>query len=299
MVNLEWYRTFKAIYERGTLTGAAEMLLITQPGVSQQLTALETYMGVKLFERKPRRMLPTSYGTQLYNQIEDAILQLEKTESSFKRKSLMKRPLVRIGMPVEMFQHAFIPILKELDLDIVFTFDEPEKLQEKLFKKELDLSITTLKTNYQNIEYQHLCKEELLLVCNKDLDTVPFNKFLYEKKLKEAEKWLADQDWYSYSYKMETIKSFWTDNFKKHPYFQPRFVIPSMASMLHAIQTNEGLCLLPKGLCNDLLERKAIKELWQGIQTTYYNKYFAINTQSKSLKQIEEIIEIITNNIYQ
>jgi Transcriptional regulator len=45
MVNLEWYRTFKAIYEQGTLTGAAEILLITQPGVSQQLTALETYMG--------------------------------------------------------------------------------------------------------------------------------------------------------------------------------------------------------------------------------------------------------------
>ena len=32
MVNLEWFRTFKAIYETGTLTGAAESLYISQPG---------------------------------------------------------------------------------------------------------------------------------------------------------------------------------------------------------------------------------------------------------------------------
>ena len=48
-------QNLKAIYERGTLTGAAEFLLLTQPAVSQQLTALETYMGVQLFERKPRK----------------------------------------------------------------------------------------------------------------------------------------------------------------------------------------------------------------------------------------------------
>ncbi|CEJ70237.1 Bacterial regulatory helix-turn-helix protein, lysR family [Chryseobacterium oranimense G311] len=34
MVNLEWYRTFKAIYKTGTLTGAADSLFISQPGVS-------------------------------------------------------------------------------------------------------------------------------------------------------------------------------------------------------------------------------------------------------------------------
>lgn len=49
--NLEWYRTFKAIYEKGTLTAAAESLFISQPGVSLHLSSLESYMGVKLFDR--------------------------------------------------------------------------------------------------------------------------------------------------------------------------------------------------------------------------------------------------------
>jgi len=296
MVNLEWYRTFKAIYKRGTLTGAAETLLLTQPGVSQQLTALETYMGVKLFERKPRKMLPTPHGIQLYNQIEDAIIRLEKTEENFKRRTLKNRPTARVGMPMEMFSYAFASILDQLDMNVEFTFGETENLQDKLFKKQLDLIITTLQHNYQNIEYRHLCREAVILICSKDLDTVPFNRFIYEKKIDEAEKWLSEQNWYSYSHKMETIKSFWIDNFKKRPYFKPRYVIPNLTAILSAIQQNEGLCLLPLSVCNELLETGTIKELWQGVQTTYYDKYFAIQTQSKNLKQVEEIIDKIISN---
>ncbi|MCT4604369.1 MAG: LysR family transcriptional regulator [Marinifilum sp.] len=296
MVNLEWYRTFKAIYERGTLTGAAETLLITQPGVSQQLTALETYMGVKLFERKPRKMLPTPHGMQLYIQVEEAIQQLEKTEENFKRRSLINRPTAKVGMSIEMFNHAFANILDELDMNVEFTFGEYEDLQSKLFTKSLDLTITTLQYNYQHIEYKHFCKEALLMVCSKDLDTIPFNRFIYERKTDKAEKWLSQQNWYSYTHKMETIKSFWTQNFKKKPYFKPRYVIPSLSGMLQAIQLNKGICILPSSLCRELLDKKEIVEVWQGVQTTYYDKYFAIQTQSKNLKQVEEIINNLLYN---
>ncbi|BAX81722.1 LysR family transcriptional regulator [Labilibaculum antarcticum] len=299
MLNLEWYRTFKAIYERGTLTGAAESLLITQPGVSQQLSSLEAYMGVQLFERKPRRMLPTPNGIQLYNQIEEAVAQLEKTEDNFKRKTLLNRPKIKIGMYMEVFHYAFSPILSQLEMDVEFLFGETEELQDKLFRKQLDLLITTDQSSYKDIKYTPFYKEELLLINSKDLDTIPFNQLIYEKKMDEAEKWLSQQDWYAYSHKMETIKSFWSDNFKKRPYFKPRYVIPNLNAILDAIQHNNGLCLLPFSMCKDLIEKKEIKELWQGVKTTYSNKYFAIQTQSINLKQAEEIIQIITNNTNQ
>ncbi|WP_372754191.1 LysR family transcriptional regulator [Labilibaculum sp.] len=299
MLNLEWYRTFKAIYEKGTLTGAAENLALTQPGVSQQLTALETYMGVKLFERKPRRMLPTPHGMQLYNQIEEALVQLEKTEENFRRKTLMNRPKIKIGMQLEVFHYAFAPILNQLDMDVEFLFGETDDLQDKLFRKELDLLITSSQNSYQNIKYIHYYQEELLLISSKEMDTIPFNQLVYEQKMDEAEKWLSEQNWFSNSYKMETIKSFWTDNFRKRPYFKPRYVIPNLNAMLDAIQQNQGLCLLPYRLCRDAIENKEIKELWQGVKTTYSDRYFALQMQSKNLKQAEEIIQLISNHINQ
>lgn len=60
--NLEWLRTFKAIYETGTLTAAAQELFISQPGVSLHLNSLEAYTGYKLFERASKKMTPTEKG---------------------------------------------------------------------------------------------------------------------------------------------------------------------------------------------------------------------------------------------
>lgn len=296
MLNLEWYRTFKAIYERGTLTKASEHLLISQPGVSQQLSSLESYMGVKLFERKPRKMIPSASGIQLYNQIEAALFQLEKTEENFKRKTLLNRPKIKIGLYVETFHSAFASLLNQLEMDVEFNFGETEDLEEKLIKNQLDLLIIPNKNTHKDIVYQDFYREELLLISSKNLNTIPFHKMIYEKKLDEAEGWLKQQDWFSYSHKMETIKSFWAENFKKRPYFKPRYVIPNLTAILEAIQHNDGLCILPLHMCQKLIAEKEIKELWQGIKTSYYNKYFAIQTQSKNLKQTEEVIRVLTKN---
>ena len=77
--NLEWLRTFKAIYETGTLTAAAQELFISQPGVSLHLNSLEAYTGYKLFERTAKKMTPTEKGKILYNFV---VAPLEKLERS-------------------------------------------------------------------------------------------------------------------------------------------------------------------------------------------------------------------------
>ncbi|MGY0034484.1 LysR family transcriptional regulator [Pedobacter sp. NJ-S-72] len=90
MVNLEWYRTFKAIYETGTLTGAAEALFVSQPGVSLHLSSLESYVGYKLFDRTSRKMVPTERGKVMYNFVLEALLKLEEAEKHFHRSTEKK-----------------------------------------------------------------------------------------------------------------------------------------------------------------------------------------------------------------
>lgn len=63
--NLEWFRTFRAIYETGSMSGAARELYISQPGVGLHLNALEAYTGFPLFERTSRKMVPTEKGALL------------------------------------------------------------------------------------------------------------------------------------------------------------------------------------------------------------------------------------------
>lgn len=97
MVNLEWYRSFVSVYRVGTVSGAAELLHLTQPAVSQHIAALESTLGTTLFQRMPRRMLPTEAGKRLYTRVVNAI---ETLESIPTRGVLNDVPLlIRLGTP--------------------------------------------------------------------------------------------------------------------------------------------------------------------------------------------------------
>jgi len=71
MINFEWYRSLIEVYRVGTVS-AAQVLHLTQPAVSQHVAALESALGNPLFQRTPRRMVPTEAGQRLYTQVAGA-----------------------------------------------------------------------------------------------------------------------------------------------------------------------------------------------------------------------------------
>lgn len=61
----DYYRTFLAVLEEGSLSGAARALGLTQPTVGRHMDALETASGAPLFLRTPRGLLPTETALQM------------------------------------------------------------------------------------------------------------------------------------------------------------------------------------------------------------------------------------------
>ncbi|MGN7727251.1 LysR family transcriptional regulator [Luteimonas sp. 22616] len=59
-------RAFCQTARLGSVSRAAEALFVSQPAVTQQLQALERELGVRLFERSGRRLIPTREGETLY-----------------------------------------------------------------------------------------------------------------------------------------------------------------------------------------------------------------------------------------
>ncbi|QEX17915.1 transcriptional regulator [Hypericibacter terrae] len=58
-------RAFHAVASEGSFTRAAEVLHVTQPTLSGQVKELEARYGVKLFDRRGRRVYPTELGRSL------------------------------------------------------------------------------------------------------------------------------------------------------------------------------------------------------------------------------------------
>ncbi|MDW6004623.1 LysR family transcriptional regulator [Vibrio mangrovi] len=59
----------KTIIEVKTVTSAAEILGVSQPAISRALTQIETKSGVKFFNRKSGKLIPTSNAIALYDEI--------------------------------------------------------------------------------------------------------------------------------------------------------------------------------------------------------------------------------------
>ena len=72
---------FLAVYDAGSLVAAAELLDLSQPTVGRRLTALEERMGVSLFARTGRRMVPT----EVAQRIEDSARKMAREMHTIQR----------------------------------------------------------------------------------------------------------------------------------------------------------------------------------------------------------------------
>ncbi|MEU9250324.1 LysR family transcriptional regulator [Streptomyces sp. NPDC048270] len=64
-VDLRDLELLDATAEAGSLTAAAERLYVSQPALSQRLTRLEARLGMRLFDRKGRRLVPNAAGRRM------------------------------------------------------------------------------------------------------------------------------------------------------------------------------------------------------------------------------------------
>lgn len=68
---------FNAIMLTGTVSGAARLLHVTQPAVTQTLQHTELQLGYALFTRQRNRLEPTSEARALYPEVQKLMSQLE------------------------------------------------------------------------------------------------------------------------------------------------------------------------------------------------------------------------------
>lgn len=294
MVNLEWYRTFKAIYQNGNLTRAAEELFISQPNVSVQLAALENHVGHKLFNRLPRKLIPTEFGKMLYTQVVESIENLERVESEFRRLALKKISTIRIGSPIEYAHNYLIQELTGKDDYLYFTFGSASELVDKLEKEELDFVVATQKIDRPNIAYEPIINENFMVVCSATYNTSEFEIYLAENKLEDAEKWLVAQHWISYDNKLSLIRRFWKENFNKRPLMKPHIVIPEINSILKSVSLGQGISVVSDLLTKEYLADNRIKVLWQGDKCASNTVWLAYNTARGVHDHLDKVREMVS-----
>ena len=93
-------RVLMSVVERGSMAKAAERLATSQPAVSRAIADLEHSLGVRLLDRGPRGVEPTSYGRAL---IKRSVAAFDELRLGVKDLEFLADPTageVRIAAPI-------------------------------------------------------------------------------------------------------------------------------------------------------------------------------------------------------
>jgi DNA-binding transcriptional LysR family regulator len=287
MVNLEWYRSFVAIYRSGTASGAAQVLHLTQPAVSQHLAALESALGQQLFQRLPRKMLPTAEGQVLYTQVIAAIEQLE----SIADRSLPASQILRLGTPPEFFADRLLPRLQQ-NSQYRITFGLAPDLVEQLLAGKLDAVIATQKIAKSDLEYQLIAEENFWLVAPPSA-LMPIDPAITAGSLTTLEQWLKTQPLIAYSEELPIIRRFWRMVFGRRLDIVPALVLPDLRMIRESIAAGLGFSVLPDYLCTEMVATQDLTLLLKPSAPITNQIWLTYRKSARQSRQIVLLLELL------
>jgi Transcriptional regulator len=178
-MNLRDLRYFVALAETGHFGRAAERCFVSQPTLSAQIKKLESYLGVQLIERQPRRVVLTDIGTKILplarRMLEDSdqIVALARNEHDPLSGKMKVALIPTIGpylLPLVMRR-----LRKQLPrLKLMLYEYQTQPLLERLRSGEIELGILALPVPLDGLEARELYEEPFTLA-------VPTNSELAKK----------------------------------------------------------------------------------------------------------------------
>jgi len=168
-MDIRQLETLLAVMEAPTMTRAAENLHLSTAAVSIQLNILANELGVQLFVRNGRKLMPTPAGRRLAEHARSMSGQLKRIKEEFSNDVVSDaRPfhfatgatalIYRLGRPFRMLRKKF-PLL-----DLYVSVMATEEIVTGLVDHQFDLGLISLPVHDERLHIMPLFEEELLIV---------------------------------------------------------------------------------------------------------------------------------------
>lgn len=292
MINLEWLRTFRAVYRTKSLSRAAEILSISQPTVSQQLAMLEAHMEQKLFQRRSKGVIETDEGRILNTLISGSIESLEEVENQISNKKTKIKTIITIGISAHLYKTMLCHKVLELGEFVHIKFANKQTLITDVEGGRLLYAIIPDEINTFDTICYPLFDQKVILVGSKDIELKNLKK-IYKKNVDEAEKMLTVQTWYSHDRNSSYIKLFWIGAFnKKRPAIIPNYVVPNEYETLFQLSNGSGISIALQKNAEPFLKEGTLKT-WDLAPVNFRKVSLIANKKRADKATTEAIVELL------
>lgn len=164
-------RYFLSAARLGSLKAAAREHFVTQPAVSLQLKKLETELGVTLYTRRGRGIVPTEAGALLLSHGGEIIRRIEDLERSIAGHAGGARGTLAIGMIDAASIYVLPGALRGFrrrypGVDVRVEVSDSDALLTSLDTGRVELAIVTLPITGANLEIVPFYRDALVLVAS-------------------------------------------------------------------------------------------------------------------------------------
>ena len=172
-MELHHLRYLRAVVRTGSVTAAAEAEYVAQPSVSKQLRALERELGVPLFHRVGRKVVPTDAAVALADCADRVFDEIAATLAAVSGPDSALGGSLRMCATETVTDNLLPPALAELRLryprcHILVEMLGTDDAIERILADEFDLAIVVLPLFDSRLEVQPLLTEEILLAVGRD-----------------------------------------------------------------------------------------------------------------------------------
>ena len=163
ITRLDWtlLQSFSAVVETGSLSGAARKLGQSQPTIGRHVKVLEAALGIDLFTRAPRGLVPTTAGLEIADMTRDMQSAATRLRLIADGKAGDLSGTVRITASV-VTSHFILPkivadmrqAMPEIQIDLV-----PSDTTENLIFREADIAVRMYRPTQLDVITKHVCDQ--------------------------------------------------------------------------------------------------------------------------------------------
>lgn len=176
-------KIFLTVYKHKSFSKASEELLISQPTITEHIRYLESYLGVKLFDRIGKNIYPTEQAHQLYEKSINIVESFYNLKNQIKDEHYGEIKIYSSSIPGNYILPYLISnfLRDKKDFYVNLEVSDSKVVIEKILSDEGFLGFVGTKLINEKLDYELFRKDAIILVSSSKC-SIPDKISLHELK---------------------------------------------------------------------------------------------------------------------
>ena len=298
MLSLHQLTCFLATYEHGSLTAAAEELGYAQPSVSEQIRGLEKSLGVQLFRRVGRGVVPTTVADTLRPHAERVLASVDEARQSVQQVKSFETGTIRFGMFGIARLYAGAGLIADVlsrypGVRVELVGQNSTEVAEDLRRGRLEAAMLAVSTvESEGMTVTPVAREELVYI---SADPARTATPVTAHRLSLASLVMAETTYRAVDSTRLTLRRMLHET-GRNP--QTRIEVEDIETAVELVGMGYADSVIPKGAAVQLLPRLAPEASWASLRPRQYDTFSVVHRTGATLSPAARLmIELATARI--